>query len=98
QAKRAAAVLGALRARLGERWELVPEGGNALTWIVDWPLFERNEEEKRWDPLHHPFTSPDGEFDSARPGDARALAYDMVWNGVELGGGSIRINRPDVQS
>ena len=51
----------------------------------------------RWDPLHHPFTAPAGEFDPDDPGAARALAYDVVWNGQEIGGGSIRINRPDVQ-
>jgi aspartyl-tRNA synthetase len=93
----AASVLGGLRARLAERWELIPAGANELLWIVDWPLLEWNEQEGRWDPLHHPFTSPAGEFDPGSPGEARALAYDVVWNGVELGGGSIRISRPEVQ-
>ncbi len=93
----AAKVLGALRRRLAERFDLVPAGGHALLWVVDWPLFEWSEAEERWDPLHHPFTSPAGELDPADPAAARALAYDVVWNGVELGGGSIRINRPDVQ-
>ena len=93
----AAKVLGALRRRLAERFDLVPEGSQALLWVVDWPLFEWSEAEERWDPLHHPFTSPAGELDPADPAAARALAYDVVWNGVELGGGSIRINRPDVQ-
>ena len=60
-------------------------------WVVDWPMFEWNEEESRWDPLHHPFTAPQGEFDPERPGEALAAAYDIVWNGQELGGGSIRI-------
>src|SRR5687767_5807999 len=59
---------------------------------------ERNEEENRWDPLHHPFTSPDGDFDPADPGSAGALAYDVVWNGQELGGGSIRISDPGTQT
>jgi len=94
---RVAAILGGLRTRLASRWGLIPEGANELTWIVDWPLLEWNEDEQRWDPLHHPFTSPAGELDPADPGAARALAYDIVWNGVELGGGSIRINRPEVQ-
>jgi aspartyl-tRNA synthetase len=94
---RAAAILGGLRQRLGRRWDLIPEGVNELTWIVDWPLVEWNEDESRWDPLHHPFTSPAGDLDPQSPGEARALAYDIVWNGVELGGGSIRINRPDIQ-
>ena len=93
----ASKVLGALRQRLAERFDLVPVGGQALCWIVDWPLFEWSESEGRWDPLHHPFTSPAGELDPADPGPARARAYDVVWNGIELGGGSIRINRPDVQ-
>jgi aspartyl-tRNA synthetase len=93
----AATTLGGLRHRLAARWDLIGADRNELTWIVDWPLLEFDEEEKRWDPLHHPFTSPAGDFDAADPGGARALAYDLVWNGVELGGGSIRINRPDVQ-
>jgi aspartyl-tRNA synthetase len=91
------AVLGQLRVELAERFGLIPEGENRLTWVVDWPLMEWNEEEKRWDPLHHPFTSPAGDFDPDNPADARALAYDVVWNGQELGGGSIRINQADVQ-
>ena len=96
-AKVAAEVLGGLRVRLAARFGLIPEGVNELAWIVDWPLFEWNAAEGRWDPLHHPFTSPAGELDPNDPGVARALAYDVTWNGVELGGGSIRINRPDVQ-
>jgi aspartyl-tRNA synthetase len=91
------AVLGQLRLDLAERFELIPEGEDRLVWIVDWPLMEWNAGEKRWDALHHPFTAPAGEFDPENPGAARALAYDVVWNGQELGGGSIRINRADVQ-
>ena len=87
----------ALRTRLASRWGLIPDGVNELTWIIDWPLFEWGDEEGRWEPLHHPFTSPDGDLDPSEPGGTRALAYDVVWNGVELGGGSIRINRADVQ-
>ncbi len=97
EAKTAAAVLGALRERLAARWGLVPEGTQALSWIVDWPLVEWNDEEGRWDPLHHPFTRPAGELDPASPGETRALAYDVVWNGVEIGGGSIRIHDPELQ-
>jgi aspartyl-tRNA synthetase len=89
--------LGALRMHLAERFDLIPEGRHDLLWIVDWPLFGWDEEDERWDALHHPFTSPDGEVDPERLGELRARAYDVVWNGVELGGGSIRINRPDVQ-
>jgi aspartyl-tRNA synthetase len=95
--REAARFLGELRQRLASRFSLIPGGAQALCWIVDWPLFEWDEDEGRWDPLHHPFTSPAGDLDPGNPGSARALAYDLVWNGVELGGGSIRINRPDVQ-
>ncbi|MGI9020776.1 MAG: aspartate--tRNA ligase [Solirubrobacterales bacterium] len=94
----AAGVLGGLRVRLADRLGLIPDGRNELGWIVEWPLFERNEDEGRWDALHHPFTAPAGELDPDDPGAARALAYDVVWNGVELGGGSIRISDPTLQS
>ena len=92
-----AAVLGQLRQRLGERLGLIDPDRNAIAWIVDWPLLGWNDEEGRWDPLHHPFTSPEGELDPENPGTARAKAYDVVWNGWEIGGGSIRISDPDVQ-
>jgi aspartyl-tRNA synthetase len=91
------AVLGQLRLDLGERFGLIDEGADELAWIVDWPLMEWNEDEKRWDALHHPFTAPAGEFDPADPGAARAQAYDVVWNGQELGGGSIRIHSAELQ-
>jgi aspartyl-tRNA synthetase len=91
------AVLGQMRLDLGERFGLIDENEHRLVWIVDWPLMEWNEEGKRWDSMHHPFTAPAGEFDPDDPGAARAQAYDVVWNGQELGGGSIRIHRADVQ-
>ena len=91
------AVLGQMRLDLAEHFGLIDESEHRLVWIVDWPLMEWNEEEKRWDSLHHPFTAPAGGFDPDDPGAARAQAYDVVWNGQELGGGSIRINRADVQ-
>jgi aspartyl-tRNA synthetase len=91
------AVLGQLRIELAERFQLIEEDRHRLVWIVDWPLLEWNSEEDRWDPLHHPFTAPAGEFDPDNPGGVRARAYDVVWNGQELGGGSVRINRADVQ-
>jgi len=97
QRRVADAVLGQLRMELAERFELIPEGEDRLTWIVDWPLLEWNGGEERWEPLHHPFTAPAGELDPGDPGAARALAYDLVWNGQEMGGGSIRIHRADVQ-
>jgi len=91
------AVLAQLRLDLAERFDLIDPDANSFCWIVDWPLFEWNEDESRWDPLHHPFTAPDGELDPERPGEARAKAYDIVWNGQELGGGSIRISDPETQ-
>ena len=93
----AAGILGGLRTRLAERWDLISETGDSLVWVIDWPMFERDERTDRWIALHHPFTSPADELDPDDPGSARALAYDLVWNGVELGGGSIRISDPDLQ-
>jgi aspartyl-tRNA synthetase len=90
-------ILGTLRLHLAERFDLIPEDRHDLLWIVDWPLFGWDEEEQRWDALHHPFTQPEGELDGDSLGGARARAYDVVWNGVELGGGSIRISRRDMQ-
>jgi len=89
------AVLGQMRLDLGERFDLMH--GERFVWIVDWPMFEWSDEDSRWDPLHHPFTAPDGEFDPERPGEERAKAYDIVWNGQEMGGGSVRIADPAVQ-
>jgi aspartyl-tRNA synthetase len=94
--KVANAVLGQLRLDLAAEFDLIPEGSDDLLWIVDWPLMERNED-GGWDPLHHPFTAPDGAFDPQEPGAVRALAYDVVWNGQEMGGGSIRISDSELQ-
>ncbi len=91
------AVLGQMRIDLAERFGLIDEDEDRLVWIVDWPLLEWNEGEVRWDAMHHPFTAPTGEFDPENPGAARAHAYDVVWNGQELGGGSIRIHNAEVQ-
>jgi aspartyl-tRNA synthetase len=88
----AAKVLGALRPEVAEG---EPEGHD-IFWVVDFPAFEWNEDEARWDPLHHPFTSPTGDLD-ADPGSWRSRAYDVVFDGWELGGGSIRISDPSVQ-
>ncbi|MBI1942841.1 MAG: aspartate--tRNA ligase [Betaproteobacteria bacterium] len=92
--------LGALRARLGHDRGLVAQGWRPL-WVVDFPMFEWDEEEKRWAAMHHPFTSPkDGHEDllAADPGRALSKGYDMVLNGWEIGGGSVRIHRAEVQS
>jgi aspartyl-tRNA synthetase len=94
--KVANAVLAQLRLDLAEQFELIPEGSDDLLWIVDWPLLEQNDA-GGWDPLHHPFTAPAAGFDPADPGSARAQAYDLVWNGQEMGGGSIRINDATLQ-
>ncbi|MGB5259229.1 MAG: aspartate--tRNA ligase [Gammaproteobacteria bacterium] len=91
--------LGALRVRLGHDRDLV-QGDWAPLWVVNFPMFERDEKTGRWMALHHPFTAPDTE-DAAQladnPGDSLSRAYDMVLNGTELGGGSIRIHRADLQ-
>jgi aspartyl-tRNA synthetase len=96
----AQAVLGGLRTRLAERHALVPEGAWAPVWVVDFPLVDWNEGEGRWDSVHHPFTAPRPE-DLARleddPGSVLSRAYDVVVNGLEIGGGSIRIHDPEVQ-
>jgi aspartyl-tRNA synthetase len=94
--KVANAVLAQLRLDLAAELDLVPEDSDSLLWIVDWPLMEANDG-GGWDPLHHPFTSPAADFDPADPGGARALAYDLVWNGQEMGGGSIRISDAALQ-
>jgi aspartyl-tRNA synthetase len=91
----AAQALGELRLELSRRFGLVPEGRHELLWVVDFPMFEWNDEEGRWDALHHPFTAPVGSFED--PGALRSRGYDVVLDGSEIGGGSIRINRPDVQ-
>ncbi len=91
--------LGALRVRLGHDRGLVEEGWRPV-WIVDFPMFERDEEAGRWVALHHPFTAPQVEDPEALvrdPGAARSRAYDLVLNGTEVGGGSIRIHRPEMQ-
>ena len=91
--------LGALRVKIGQDMELVEDSWQPL-WVVDFPMFEWDDGEKRWNALHHPFTAPKEEdldkLDSA-PGECISRAYDMVLNGTELGGGSMRIYRADVQ-
>jgi aspartyl-tRNA synthetase len=96
----AATVLGRLRVALAGRLGLVPADAYRLLWVVDFPLVEWNEEEKHWDPMHHPFTAPrdeDAQTGLAEPARARAKAYDLVLNGQEVGGGSIRIHSRTLQ-
>lgn len=95
-----AAALGALRIEMAKRRGLIDENKLAFTWVVDFPMFEYSEEEKRYVAMHHPFTSPREEdipLLAIDPGKVYAKAYDMVLNGTEIGGGSIRIHRRDVQ-
>ena len=97
----ASEVLGTLRARFAERWDLIPEGVWAPLWVEDFPLVGWNAGENRWDSLHHPFTAPhpdDVVKLGTDPGSVRSLAYDVVLNGLEIGGGSIRIHDQQVQS
>jgi aspartyl-tRNA synthetase len=92
--------LGALRLKVGEDLGLVEEGWRPL-WVVDFPMFEWDADGKRWSAMHHPFTAPvddDPEALKANPGGAVARAYDMVLNGSEVGGGSVRIHRNEMQS
>ncbi len=96
----AAAVLGRLRVELAQRYGLIPADRVAFAWIIDFPLFEYNAEAKRWDSMHHPFTAPRDEdliLMESDPGRALAKAYDLVLNGQEIGGGSIRIHRQATQ-
>jgi aspartyl-tRNA synthetase len=93
-------VLGALRLRVAAERGLVPAGRWNLLWVERFPLFEWDEEAGRWNALHHPFTSPRWDHIDRladRPGEVEAQAYDLVLNGTEIAGGSIRIHRRDVQ-
>ena len=96
----ASTAAGRLRQHLARRLGLVPDGSWGFVWVTDFPMFERDPESNRWVAKHHPFTHPRPE-DIPRlatdPGTVRALAYDIVVNGVELGGGSIRLHEPDLQ-
>ncbi|CAE6495439.1 MAG TPA: aspartate--tRNA ligase [Nitrosomonas nitrosa] len=92
--------LGALRVKIGHDRKLVSSEWKPL-WVVDFPMFEWDDEDNRWKALHHPFTSPaEGHEDllATDPGKALSKAYDMVLNGVEIGGGSVRIHRQEVQT
>jgi aspartyl-tRNA synthetase len=90
----AAEALGALRLELGRRFELIPADRHDVLWVVDFPMFEPGGD-GTWGAVHHPFTAPSGSFED--PGAMKSRAYDLVVDGWELGGGSIRINTPEVQ-
>jgi aspartyl-tRNA synthetase len=94
-------VLGRVRLQLGKQLDLIPQGVFNFVWITDFPLLEYDEAGKRWTAKHHPFTSPldeDLPLLSTDPGKVRSKAYDLVLNGSEVGGGSLRIYRREVQS
>lgn len=93
--------LGNLRSHLGKKLDLIPDNVFSFVWITEFPMFEYSETEERYTATHHPFTSPileDIPFLKTDPGKVRARAYDLVLNGSEIGGGSIRIHRSEVQS
>jgi aspartyl-tRNA synthetase len=93
-------VLGGLRIHLGRELELADPDEENFSWVIDFPLFQRDEDTGRWTFMHHPFTSPIAGHEELVEGDpAAALSqhYDLIWNGWELGSGSIRIHDPEVQ-
>jgi aspartyl-tRNA synthetase len=87
--------LGALRLELGRRFHLIPKGRHDILWVVEFPMFMWHPEEQRWDAEHHPFTAPAGDLDD--PANLLSRSYDLVLDGNEIGGGSIRNHRRDVQ-
>jgi len=89
-----------MRTEVARRLDLVKPDAWSFAWVVDFPMFEYNDKENRYQPMHHPFTSPrDEDFEKLEsdPGKVKARAYDLVLNGSEIGGGSIRIHRHDIQ-
>ena len=93
-------VLGALRLEVAKTYDLIPEGQFNFLWVTEFPLLEWSEEENRYKAMHHPFTMPmdeDIQYLDSDPGRVRAKAYDIVLNGTELGGGSVRIHQSDIQ-
>jgi len=95
-----ARVLGALRLHLGRELELIDRDAWRFLWVTDFPLLEWDEEDRRWTAVHHPFTRPTDEgveLLATDPGAARAVAYDLIVNGIEIAGGSFRIHEPELQ-
>lgn len=89
--------LGKLRLQLASALDLIPKNSIKLLWVTDFPLLEYDEQSKRWSSVHHPFTAPQEGWEKQKPEDIKARAYDVVFNGIELGGGSIRIHNPEIQ-
>jgi aspartyl-tRNA synthetase len=97
---KACGILGQIRLELARDRGLVQDGWK-FAWVTEFPLFEWDDDAKRWSAVHHPFTAPmdeDAEYLTSDPGRVRSRAYDIVLNGIELGGGSIRIHNPETQS
>ncbi|MDR2199995.1 MAG: aspartate--tRNA ligase [Deltaproteobacteria bacterium] len=96
----ASIILGRIRQELARLLDLIPENARSLVWITRFPLFEYSKEERRWVSSHHPFTAPEEDslqFLESDPGRVLSRAYDLVLNGNEIGGGSVRIHRPEIQ-
>lgn len=85
-------LLGRLRLEIANKLNMIPHDQNHFSWITDFPMFEHDSETKRWNAVHHPFTRPEPGWESKPIADVKARAYDVVLNGIELGGGSIRIH------
>jgi len=90
-------LLGRLRLELAQDLKIIPENELNFSWVVDFPMFEYSKEDKRWYSKHHPFTSPQDGWEKLEQKDIKARAYDIILNGVELGGGSVRIHDSSVQ-
>jgi aspartyl-tRNA synthetase len=95
--KEAWELLGRLRLMVAHALDMIPKNVLHLSWITDFPLLEYDKESKRWNSAHHPFTSPQDGWENLKPQEMKARAYDIVLNGIELGGGSIRIYKPEIQ-
>jgi aspartyl-tRNA synthetase len=90
--------LGRLRCQIAKELGMIPEGELNFLWVTDFPMFEFNKDSNQWVAKHHPFTAPQPGWENQKPGEIKARAYDIVLNGVELGGGSIRIHDPERQT
>lgn len=95
--KQAWELLGRLRIMVAQHMQMIPHHIMKFCWITDFPLLEYDEDGKRWNAVHHPFTAPQEGWENVQPAEMKARAYDIVLNGVELGGGSIRIHKPEMQ-
>lgn len=90
-------ILGRLRVQIAQELQMIPEGIYNFCWIIDFPLLQYDKDSDKWDAVHHPFTAPQEGWEDLQPDQMKARAYDIVLNGVELGGGSMRIYKPEMQ-